>query len=66
MQIMLNGKTHDIEEPLAVADLLRSIDLDPREVAVEHNKKVLRKDMYGDTRLQEGDRIEIVRFVGGG
>jgi sulfur carrier protein len=66
MQILLNGKDHQLTSEIAVAELLASLQIDPKEVAIEWNLKVLSKDLYASTRLKDGDRLEIVRFVGGG
>lgn len=66
VKITLNGDPHEIDGPLAVADLLAQLDIDPRRVAVEHNLVVLKRDAFATTRLAEGDEVEIVNFVGGG
>ena len=66
MVITLNGEPFELDEPLSVAELLTRLDLDPRRVAVEHNLEILKRHLYADTRVNEGDRIEIVNFVGGG
>lgn len=66
MQITLNGEPHELEGPLSVADLLQQLSIDARRVAVEHNYEILRRPLYADTMVHEGDRIEIVNFVGGG
>jgi thiamine biosynthesis protein ThiS len=64
--ITLNGEPYEIEQPLTVADLLAKLAIDPRRVAVEHNLEILRRPAFVDTMVHEGDRIEIVNFVGGG
>ena len=64
--ITLNGEPYEIDQPLSVADLLMKLSLDPRRVAVEHNLTILRRSLFADTLVHEGDRIEIVNFVGGG
>ena len=64
--ITLNGEPYDIDQPLTVADLLIRLAIDARRVAVEHNLEILRRALYADTMVHEGDRIEIVNFVGGG
>ena len=66
LQITLNGDSHEVAQPLTVADLLAQLDIDPRRVAVEHNLVVLKRDRFGTTMVQEGDRVEVVNFVGGG
>ena len=66
LQITLNGDRVDIAGPLTVSELLGRLEIDPRRVAVEHNLVVLKRAAFGDTPVREGDRIEIVNFVGGG
>jgi len=64
--IRLNGEPYDVAGPLTVSDLLDTLNVDPRRVAVEHNLVVLKRDAYGSTTLSDGDEVEIVNFVGGG
>ncbi len=66
MFITLNGEPFEIDQPLTVADLLARLAIDPRRVAVEHNLEILRRNLFGDTMVHDGDRVEIVNFVGGG
>ena len=66
MLITLNGEPHELEGPLSVADLLLKLSIDFRRVAVEHNYEILKRHLFPDTIVHEGDRIEIVNFVGGG
>jgi thiamine biosynthesis protein ThiS len=66
VRITLNGEPYELDEPLSVAELLAKLSIDPRRVAVEHNLEILRRPLFGDTLVHEGDRIEIVNFVGGG
>jgi thiamine biosynthesis protein ThiS len=64
--ITLNGEPYELNEPMSVADLLTKLAIDPRRVAVEHNFTILKRHLFADALVQEGDRIEIVNFVGGG
>ncbi len=66
LHITLNGEPHELDEPLSVADLLVQLSLDLRRVAVEYNLTILKRQLFADTLVHEGDRIEIVNFVGGG
>ena len=66
MFITLNGEPFEIDQPLSVTDLLARLAIDPRRVAVEHNLEILRRNLFADTMVHDGDRIEIVNFVGGG
>ena len=51
---------------MTLVDHLASAGYDPQRVAVERNGEIVPRSRYGETVLQNGDRIEIVRFVGGG
>ena len=68
MQIMVtvNGKSRSVTHPASLLDLLGALELDPRTVVVEVNREIVRRPFLGDTLLQEGDRVELVHFVGGG
>jgi len=66
MTIRLNGETHELEGPLTVTDLLASLGIDGRRVAVEHNLVVVKRTAYDTTTIHAGDEVEIVNFVGGG
>jgi sulfur carrier protein len=63
--IIVNGEQKEVG-PLSVLGLLEMLEIDPRRVAVELNLEILPKADYETTTLQDGDRIEIVHFVGGG
>jgi len=63
--IIVNGEQKEVG-PLSVLGLLEMLVIDPRRVAVELNLEILPKADYETTTLQDGDRIEIVHFVGGG
>ncbi len=65
MQIIVNGEQKEVE-PLSVLGLLEMLVIDPRRVAVELNLEILPKADYATTVLQDGDRLEVVQFVGGG
>jgi thiamine biosynthesis protein ThiS len=66
LHITLNGDRFEVAGPLTVSELLSRLGIDPRRVAVEHNLTVLKRAVFADTRVQDGDQIEIVNFVGGG
>ena len=65
MELTVNGKTMKIS-PATIRDLLVQLEIDPTRVAVELNLEIVPKKMYESERLCDGDRIEIVHFVGGG
>ena len=64
--IILNGERRDLSAGATLASLLVELNFTPDKVAVEHNRRLVRSERYAQTRLQDGDRIEIVTFVGGG
>ena len=66
IQIQLNGEPVPLPLPLTVHALLGVFSLDPRAVAVELNKVVVRRAAYADAVINDGDEVEIVSFVGGG
>ena len=66
MTLTLNGSPVTLEEGLTVAALLQQMKLPRERVAIERNGSILPKAAYAETHLAEGDRLEIVQFVGGG
>lgn len=70
MKIMLNGETLDIAAGTTVAMLVQRLSQetgrDPRGIAVERNREIVPKSEHVLTVLEEGDRLELVQFVGGG
>ncbi|MCP5432592.1 MAG: sulfur carrier protein ThiS [Alphaproteobacteria bacterium] len=66
MQITLNGEPRTLSRALTVAELLAELDLEARKIAVERNLAIVPRSAYGETRLEAGDRLEIVHFIGGG
>jgi len=66
VSIVLNGQRRVVEEGMSVRALLRQLELEPGMVVVEHNRRILARDALSDAEVGEGDRIELVHFVGGG
>ncbi len=66
MRITVNGESKEFDEPMAVVDLLARLELEPRKIAVERNLSIVPKSAFETTTIADGDRIEIVQFVGGG
>ncbi len=66
MTIILNGEKKDVPGGLMVEGLLRHLEIKPERVAVEINEEIVRKATYTDTPVKEGDRVEVVQFMGGG
>ena len=66
MTISLNGDRFEVAAPITISELLAKLDIDSRRVAVEHNLVVLKRQLFDQTPVRDGDAIEIVNFVGGG
>lgn len=66
MQIVLNGETREVADGMNVEALVLTLADDPRGVAIERNLEIVPKAEHGSTILQDGDRLEVVQFVGGG
>jgi sulfur carrier protein len=66
MRIVLNGQDHELPGPITLAGLVERLGLDERKVAIERNLEIVPRSTYAATTLDEGDRLEIVNFVGGG
>jgi thiamine biosynthesis protein ThiS len=64
--IEVNGEGRQVPEGASVADLLALIGLAAPKVAVERNLEIVPRSAWATTRLGEGDRLEIVHFIGGG
>ena len=65
MRIQVNGEPHDVAAATVLA-LVEELGLDSRKVAVERNLEIVPRSLHAATPIAEGDRIEVVQFVGGG
>jgi sulfur carrier protein len=66
MRLRINGEDKDIAGATTVADLLESLGLAGRRVAIEKNREILPASGWSSEQLAENDVLEIVHFVGGG
>jgi sulfur carrier protein len=66
MQIQVNGERRDCRSGLTVGDLLRELDIKTERVAVELNLEIVDRKEFEFRDLKEGDRVEILSFIGGG
>lgn len=66
MQLLVNGQIRQFENVSTVADLLVSLSLQGKRLAVERNGEVVPRSLHAETRLVERDAMEIVVAVGGG
>jgi len=66
MNLVINGKETSFSTPLTLAGLVEQLGMKSYRVAVELNHDIVPRDQWSTTNLAEGDRLEIVHFVGGG
>jgi len=67
LKLLVNGRSEEFpKEGATVLELLQHKGILPQTVVVELNGTVLKRDCWGEALLKEGDRVEILRFVGGG
>lgn len=66
MRVTINGEDKDFSESVSVEALLTDMGLDPKKVAVERNLEIVPKSTYTDVQVGDGDKLEIVHFIGGG
>ena len=66
MQVTINGENRDVKEGLTVLALLEDLELQPEAMVVQRNENVIERSDFATIQLDEGDVIELVRFVGGG
>jgi sulfur carrier protein len=66
MRLTINGKEQDFTEILNLAQLIEQLSMKGDRVAVELNREIVSRAQWAETSLKDGDRLEIVHFVGGG
>ncbi|NLL14486.1 MAG: sulfur carrier protein ThiS [Fibrobacter sp.] len=66
VNIRVNGKVESVNSPKTLYDLLNDKALNPERVVVEVNNSIIKRDQFKEYTLQDGDSLEILRFVGGG
>ncbi len=66
MVILFNGEQEEIQESQSVLGFLQGLELNPEIARIDLNGKLLAKEELATTVLQEGDRIEVLLFLGGG
>ena len=64
--LTVNGQEQKVPPHTTIAALLVGLEIPVVRVAVEYNRRILKRDQFADTVLKDGDRVEIVHFVGGG
>jgi thiazole synthase len=66
LNVILNGEARQLPGPISVAEMLLSLGLDPAKLAVERNLAIVPRSTYGAVTVTDGDKFEIVHFIGGG
>jgi thiamine biosynthesis protein ThiS len=66
ISVRVNGEARDVPAGMTVREMLRSFDLEPSMIVVEHNGDIVRRERYDEIAVREGDAFELVHFVGGG
>lgn len=66
IHVVVNGESHEIPAGTTVSELIARLGLGGKPVAVERNREVVPRARHPETPLAEGDRLELVTFVGGG
>jgi len=64
--VQVNGESREVQDRSTLGDLVHELTLPAARIAIELNHQVVRRNQWAETNLSEGDRIEIVHFVGGG
>jgi thiamine biosynthesis protein ThiS len=66
MKLQINGEQRDLCDELTVATLIEHLGMKPDRVAVELNLEIVPRAQWQATSLKDGDKLEVVHFVGGG
>ena len=66
MQIIINGKAMEFQEGVTLLEVITSLGLEDRVMAAACNMQIVKKEQWSKTRLKEGDKLELLDFVGGG
>lgn len=66
MRLQINGDEKEFAEALSLADLIAQLGMKADRVAVELNREIVSRSQWAETSLRDGDKLEVVHFVGGG
>lgn len=66
MKVYINGEEYIFKKSKNIKEIVEEFKLDNTPVAVEYNKKIIKKNTWEKTLISDGDKIEIVHFIGGG
>ena len=66
INVTINGKTESIAAGISLQSLLKLLGIQSERVAIEYNREIIDRNQFDALHLKEGDRLEIITFVGGG
>ena len=66
MNIFVNGESHDVSQSFTAEELIKLLDLQNTKIAMEVNLEIIPRSQYSEYTFQDGDKVEIVRAIGGG
>ncbi|MGM0472235.1 MAG: sulfur carrier protein ThiS [Bacillota bacterium] len=66
MEITLNGEVEELQEEVNLEELLESKDLELDRLVIEYNQEIVSREEWSKITVQDGDVLEVLRFVGGG
>ncbi len=66
MLVTVNGESRDVAADLTVGELIKQLALNPKTVVAQRNGEIVPRESFHAVRLNDGDEVDIVRFVGGG
>ncbi len=66
VRILINGETKELSQILNLNELLKHFSLPSERIAIELNREVVRRKDWEKTKVSEGDKLEVIHFVGGG
>ncbi len=66
ISIVVNGEERTVRAGETVTDLIRALELDPERLAIELDRRIVKRAQWPATTLSAGAKLEIVQFVGGG
>jgi len=66
INVTINGKTESIAAGMSLQSLLKLLGIKSERVAIEYNREIIDRNQFDALHLKEGDRLEIITFVGGG
>jgi thiamine biosynthesis protein ThiS len=66
MQVVINGERREVPEGFSLEELVKHIGLERGRVAIERNREIVKREVWERVKVEAGDQLEIVHFVGGG